>query len=102
MTLYRGWIVELEDGTILKEVDTVWKEVPKNKIKCLSLHYDNRRWDLNDKQAYFVLNRASEVPGVANSRRIEIRGIGYYEGSQKVFLSVNEETGKFSIKVLNV
>lgn len=95
----RGWIVELIDGTILKEKNTNWKDVPKIKIKKLSLLFDGRRWDLFDKQAYFVRNRASMVPGVAKSFRVEQRCIGYYEGEKKIYYIVDEATGSFSLKV---
>jgi len=63
----RGWLVELEDGTTLSEEDCIWKEVPKIKIKTLSLLYDGRRWDLSGKQAYFVCKKALMVPGISQS-----------------------------------
>ena len=95
----RGWQVELNDGTILNEESTSWKEVPKIRIKKLSLLYDGRRWDLSDKQAYFIKNRLSMVPGIAASIRIERRCVGYYEGATKVYYLVEEPTGKFHMEV---
>lgn len=95
----RGWQVELEDGSLLREDITTWKDVPKAKIKKLSLIFDGRRWDLSDRQAYFVKNRASMVPGASQSFRIEQRCIGYYEGAKKVHYIVEEFTGKFYMKV---
>lgn len=97
--MIRGWQVELDDGTVLEENDTSWKDVPKIKIKRLSLLFDGRKWDLTGRQAYFVKNRASMVPGVPSSFRIERRCIGYYEGARKVYYIVEESTGKFSMKV---
>lgn len=95
----RGWQVELQDGSILEEGSTNWKDVPKVKIKKLSLFYDGRRWDLFDKQAYFIRNKASMAPGIASSFRVERRCIGYYEGAKKISYVVDETTGKFSMEV---
>lgn len=97
----RGWVVELDDGTIMTEEKYKWKDVPNIRIKRLSLLYDGRRWDLENKQAYFVKNRASMAPGVASSFRIERRCIGYYEGAAKVHYYVDEFTGKFSMQVVD-
>lgn len=97
--MVRGWQVELEDGTVLYENNTNWKDVPKIKIKKLSLLFDGRRWDLSDRQAYFIRNSASMVPGVAQSFRIERRCIGYYEGAKKVHYIIEESTGKFTMTV---
>ena len=95
----RGWEVELDDGTTLDENNNTWKEVPKIKIKRLSLLFDGRRWDISNRQAYFVKNRVSIVPGVSSSLRVEKRCIGYYEGSKKVYYVVEEATGSFSMQV---
>jgi hypothetical protein len=97
--LRRGWIVELDDGKILSEEDVEWREVPKIRIKKLSLLFDGRRWDLFDKQAYFIRNSASVVPGVQESFQIEKRTIGYYEGAEKVSYTINEMTGEFKITI---
>lgn len=95
----RGWVVLLKDGTQILEGQKEWREVPKNQIQSLSLVYDGRRWDLSDKQAYFISNKASMVPGINESFQIEARTIGFYEGATKVFYTVDEFTGAFSIKV---
>lgn len=95
----RGWMVLLDDETIMTEETHKWKDVPNVRIKCLSLLYDGRRWDLSGKQAYFVKNRASMAPGMASSFRIERRCVGYYEGATKVHYYVEEATGKFSMYV---
>jgi len=97
----RGWEVELQDGTILQEGKIEWKKVPKRYITRLSLFYDGRVWNLTGKEAYFVKYRASVVPGVKESFRIETRIIGYYEGSNKICYTVDEGTGNFEIKVIN-
>lgn len=97
----RGWEVELFNGVILRESDLDWKKVPKNQISTLSLLYDGRRWDLSGKEAYFVKYRASVVPGIADSFRIERRTIGFYEGSNKICYHVEEDTGKFSMEVID-
>jgi hypothetical protein len=97
----RGWIVLLNDGKEIYEGEMPWKEIPKRKIKKLSLIFDGRRWDLTGKEAYFVKYRASMVPGVKESFRIEKRTIGYYEGANKICYTVNEGTGEFKLEVIN-
>jgi hypothetical protein len=97
----RGWEVELKDGRILREGQVEWKTVPKTVIHRLTLFYDGRRWDLFDKEAYFVKYRASVVPGIPESFRIERRTIGYYEGSNKICYTVDENTGKFYLEVID-
>ena len=99
--MQRGWQVELDDGTILKEGIVTWKEVPKIRIKKLSLLYDGRRWDVFDKQAYFVRNKASMAPGNLSSFRVEHRCIGYYEGAKKIHYIVDELTGQFHMEVID-
>lgn len=97
----RGWEVELFNGAILREGELDWKKVPKKQIVRLTLFYDGRQWDLMDKEAYFVKYRASVVPGIADSFRIERRTIGFYEGASKVCYHVEESTGRFSMEVIN-
>ena len=97
----KGWEVELSNGVILRESDLEWRKVPKNQIVRLSLFYGDRHWDLTDKEAYFVKYRASVVPGIQDSFRIERRVIGYYEGSNKICYCVDEQTGKFTLEVIN-
>ena len=94
----RGWEVELNDGTIYKEANCSWREIPKLQIKRLSLLFDGRRWDLTNKEAYFIRNSASVSPG-GNDVRTEKRCIGYYEGKDKVHYIINEHTGEMKIKI---
>jgi hypothetical protein len=101
MAIRRGWEVELKDGKVLTEKQIAWKDVPKIQIKRLSLHYEGRSWHLTDKQAYFVNTRASIVPGIAESYQVEQRTIGFYEGADKVHYTIDEHSGKFTIKVTN-
>ena len=95
----RGWEVQLKNGTILNENQTTWKEIPKNQIVRLTLHYDGRAWNLEDKEAYFVQNRASVVPGFSESFQIEQRTVGFYEGAIKIYYTVDEFTGSFNMRV---
>ena len=97
----RGWEAELFNGVILRESDLDWKKVPKNQIARLSLLYDGRIWNLTEKEAYFVKYRASVVPGIQDSFRVERRTIGFYEGAKKVCYHVEEATGKFSMEVID-
>lgn len=95
----RGWEVVLIDGSIMNENNYAWREVPKRQIKQLSLLFDGRRWDLSGKEAYFIRNSASVVPGSQASFRIEKRCVGYYEGATKVYYVVDEHTGEFKMFV---
>ena len=97
----RGWVVELKDGTIIREGEMEWIKVPKKAIVVLSLLYDGRRWDLSGKEAYGIKTRASMLPGVQDSFRIERRTIFYYEGATKVCYHVEEATGSFSMEVID-
>lgn len=97
----RYWEVELNTGIILREGQLEWRDVPKRLITRLSLFYDGRRWDLFDKEAYFIKYRASEVPGIPESFRLERRTVGFYEGSKRVSYNVDEFTGKFTIEVID-
>lgn len=78
-----------------------WREVPKRAITRLSLFFDGRQWDLMDKEAYGVKVRASMVPGIKESFRVERRTIFYYEGATKVCYHVYEDTGKFELEVID-
>ncbi len=101
MDKYRYWEVELSNGKILREGQVEWREVPKKAITRLSLFFDGRRWDLTSKEAYFVKIRASMVPGIQESFRVERRTIGFYEGAEKICYHVEEDTGRFSMEVIN-
>ena len=96
---FRGWAVEYDDGTIIKENQMEWKEIPKINMKRLTLHYDGRRWDIVDKLAYVQKKRASMIPGVQESFQVESRSIGYYEENQKIWYTVEEATGKMTMEV---
>ena len=94
----RGWIVELYDGTQLWECQTEWCDVPKAKIKSLTLIFEGRKWTLNNKQGYIQKKRGSAAPG-ENLPTIEKRIIGYYEGNTKVEYVVDERTGNMIMRV---
>jgi len=98
---FRGWEVELANGTIIREGEIEWGKVPKKAIIRLTLFFDQRRWDLTGKEAYFVRTRASVVPGIKESFRIERRTIGWYDGAKKICYNVDENTGKFSMEVID-
>lgn len=99
---FRGWVVEYEDGTTIREDQMEWKEIPKINMKRLTLHYDGRRWDIIDKLAYVQKKRASMIPGVQESFQVESRSIGYYEEDKKVWYTVDEATGKMTMEVTGI
>jgi len=98
----RGWVVQYEDGRVIKETDMDWKQIPKTGIVRLSLLFDGKRWDIHDKPAYVQKKRASIVPGAPDSFSIESRSIGYYEGNKKIWYTVNEFTGQMKMEVQEV
>jgi len=95
----RGWEVTLKDGTIMREAEYEWREIPKNQISELSMLFDGRRWDISNKAAYFVRTSASVVPGAPHTFQVEKRCIGYYEGKEKISYVVNEYTGECKLVV---
>jgi hypothetical protein len=98
----RGWEVLYEDGTRINEDQMEWKKIPKVGMKRLTLHYDGRRWDIEDKVVYFQKKRGSVVPGVPDSFRVESRSIGYYEGTNKIMYTVDEHTGRMNMEVKEI
>lgn len=95
----RYWEVEYSDGTIINEDQQDWKKIPKIDMVRLTLHYDGRRWDLHNKVAYLQKKRGSIIPNIPGSFCIESRSIGYYEGNQKIWFTVNEATGQMKLEV---
>ena len=49
-----------------------WKNLPKQNMVRLTLHYDGRQWDLHNKIAYTQKKRASMVPGQQKTFQIEL------------------------------
>lgn len=99
---FRGWEVEYNDGTLVNEEQTDWKKLPKHGIRCLTLHYDGRQWDINGKAVYFQKKQGSMIPGIPNSFQIESRSIGYYEEDYKVMYTVNEHTGQMRMETKEI
>ncbi len=99
----RGWEAELKNGKIINEKKMEWKDLPKADIVRLTLRYDGREWNLHDKDVYTQKKRASTVPGMQDTFRIESRSIGYYDiindKNCKVWYTVNEFTGKMIMEV---
>lgn len=98
----RYWEVEYFDGRIITENQMEWKKIPKVDMKRLTLHFEGKRWDITDKQAYFQMKRASVVPNIPDSFQVESRSIGYYEGTQKVIYTVDEFTGTMKMYVKDI
>ena len=102
----RGWEVEYSNGVIINEDQLEWRQLSKLDMVRVTLYYDGRRWDLRNKTAYFQRKRASMVPGVKESFKIEARTIGYYDVVEgkgcKVSYTVDEDTGKMKMEVKNL
>jgi hypothetical protein len=99
---FRGWEVTLVNGTVIREGDMEWTEVPKQNISYLTLRYDGRQWDINSKTEYYQKKQASVIPSMPGSFQIESRSIGYYEGNSKVLYTVNEHTGRMKMEIKEI
>ena len=98
----RGWIVDLDDGTQMWEDTYNWSEVPKSRIKKLSLIFEGRVWSITDVPAYIQRKRGSASPG-ETSATVEKRIIGYYDDDGfKVEYIVDERTGIMNMEVTEV
>jgi len=101
--MHRGWEVEYVDGRVINEEQMDWKKLPKQGIVRLTLRYDGREWNINNKTAYLQKKRASMVPGVVNSFQVESRSIGYYDvvdgKACKIWYTIDELTGRMNMEV---
>jgi hypothetical protein len=97
---FRGWEVELSNGRIIDEDQMEWTEVPKQDIIRLTLRYDGREWNIDNKSEYYQKKQASVIPSIPGSFQIESRSIGYYEGNSKVLYTVNEFTGRMKMEII--
>jgi len=99
---FRGWEIQLADGRIINEDQMEWTEVPKQGIVRLTLRYDGREWNIDNKPEYYQKKHASVIPSIPGSFQIESRSIGYYEGNSKVLYTVNEHTGRMKMEVKDI
>ena len=104
ITMPKGWIAQFEDGTVICEDDMAWNKVPKKKnIRRMILKWEDRYWDLTDKEHYTVPKKRGYVDvsmgGV--SEGIHSRTIGYYDMEEKckVILRVEESTGQMQYDI---
>lgn len=102
MGFRRGWEIQFKDGTVINETQMDWKKVPKKNIIRLTLRYDGREWNIHNKIAYVQKKKGSAIPGDPKSFRIESRSIGYYEGNQKIWYTVDEFTGRMNMEVIEL
>ena len=94
----RYWELEYSDGRIITENQMEWGDAPKINIVRLTLHYDGRCWNINNKPAYVQKKRGSVAPGGGDFIVLS-RSIGFYEGNKKIFYTVDEFTGQMKIEV---
>jgi len=99
---FRGWEIEYSDGSTVNEEQLDWKDASKQGMTRLSLHYDGREWNLCNKVEYYQKKRASVVPGMPGSFKIETRSIGYYDGNDRILYTVNEDTGRMHMEIEEV
>jgi hypothetical protein len=99
---FRGWEVELKDSRIINEDQMEWTDIPKHDIVRLTLRYDGREWNIDNKKEYYQKKQASVIPSIPESFQIESRSIGYYEGNSKVLYTVNEHTGRMKIEIKDI
>jgi hypothetical protein len=101
INMARGWIAQFHDGTVICEDDMLWIKVPNKKNICrMILKWEDRFWDLTNKEHYTVPKKRGYVDvnmgGV--SQGIDSRTIGYCSLDEKckVILRVDEKTGQAS------
>jgi len=97
----RGWIVQFHDGTVITEDQMQWIKVPKKKnIQRMILKWEDRIWDLCDKEHYIVPKKKGyvDVSTGGTSQGIHSRTIGYYDMEEKckVIIRVDEATGQMN------
>ena len=104
ISMARGWIVQFKDGSVICEDDMAWLKVPNKKnIRRMILKYDDRLWDLCDKEHYISPNKRGyiDVNVGGTSQGVDSRTIGYYDLEEKckVILRVEEATGRMKYDV---
>lgn len=104
VSMRRGWIVQYSDGRVITEDDMSWNKVPeKKKIRRMILKWDERLWELVDKEHYAVPKKRGyvDVSQGGTSQGIDSRTIGYYdmEDKCKVIIRVNEATGQMNYDI---
>jgi len=98
----KGWVVLYRDGSVICEDEMTWKKLPnKRDIRRVIIKWEDRIWSLDDKEHYTVPTTRGYVDvnsiGVSGGG-VHSRAIGYYdlEGKCRVYLRVEEATGKMS------
>lgn len=104
ITMPKGWIAQFRDGSVICESDMDWKKVPnKKEISRMVLKWEDRMWSLDDKETYTVPSKRGyvDVSTRGTKQGIHSRTIGYYDLQEKckVFMRVEEATGKMSYEV---
>ncbi len=100
----RGWIVQYHDGSVITEDDMPWNKVPeKRKIQRMILKWEDRIWELCDKENYTVPKKRGyvDVNMGGTSQGIDSRTIGFYDLEEKckVILRVEEATGQMNYDI---
>ena len=104
ITMSRGWVVQFKDGSVICEDDMPWIKVPNKKnIRRMCLKWEDRLYSIDNKENYIVpqirgyydVNSAGGI-----SKGVHSRTIGYYDldSSCKVFMRVDENTGRMSLE----
>lgn len=106
LSMPRGWVIAYNDGIIITEYDRngisrEWNKVSKKNIKYIALKWETKHWTIFGKENYLQKKRGWITPtvGVEIEPTIQYRYIGYWEGSNKVFYRVDEQTGEMKIEV---
>jgi hypothetical protein len=104
ISMRRGWIAQFRDGTVICEDDMSWNKVrDKKNIQRMILKWEDRLWDLPDKEHYTAPKKRGyiDVNAGGSSQGIDSRTIGYYDVEEKckVILRVDETTGQMKYDI---
>ncbi len=106
LSMAKGWIIAYNDGTMLTEfdrngVEREWRKASKKNIKYVALKWNHKNWTIQGREHYLQKKRGWVNPAVPGYQEpnIQYRYIGYWEGKNKVFYRVDEQTGDMKIMV---
>jgi len=89
----RYWYAELEDGSVVTEMDVKWSELDLAAVRQLGLRFDGRSYLLpSGKRDWFQAKTAS-VSMAGGNAVVESRHVGFREQGREYILRISESDG---------